>query len=112
PLSGVIRHLALDAGAHLRIRESRPPRLEAALLHPGWHRAVETSGAGGVGVDIRRHREPCSSCFLNAIDDPLELPPVGLAGSLEVVDLGANAGLAGEGLKLLECLEQQVLLTG
>jgi hypothetical protein len=103
-------HLSRDADPHVRVAEPRPPRLEAALLHPGRHGAVQPGRAGRVRVHVGRQLQPGSLLGLDALDDVVELVPVRAARDLEVVDLPADARAAHDREELVQRLEQRVAL--
>ncbi len=92
------------------ITKSLRPGLVAALLHPGRHGRVQAGGAGRVGVHVGGDVEALGARRLDPGDDRVELVPVLRAGRLEVVDLGADAGLAGDGDEFVHRFQESVAL--
>ncbi len=95
----------------MRVRSSGSARrskrcLEAALLHPRRHAGVEAGGAGRVGVDIGGDVEPLGARPFDRGHRVVEERPVGLAGRLEVVDLGPDVGFASDVDELVDGLDQ------
>ena len=89
-----------------RIFESLDAGLLSALSDPGRHGGGKPARARVVRVDVSGHLQPIRPGLFNVPDRHFEFRRVRLADGFEVVDFGANAGLAGNRDHLVNAVQQ------
>ena len=101
-------HFLNDARADRGVLQTPAPLFESAFLHPRRHGGIESGRAGGVGVHVGGDSQTVRARGFDFADDVVHLRPIFLAGRLEVIDLGVDAGLARDRDQLIDRLQQLI----